>query len=107
MHTAAGGGYKYTVEHLVKKGADISIKDNNGVSVCDYTTVDLKYMYMASVIHGCECDLGITEHVHCNRQQNLRQFIPVVSQSFSNGMQIQLSVFKAKGRLFDSSINVP
>ena len=33
LHTAAGIGYKYTVEQLVKKGADVSIKDNEGVSV--------------------------------------------------------------------------
>lgn len=32
LHTAAGEGYRYTVEHLVKNGADISIKDNKGVS---------------------------------------------------------------------------
>ena len=33
LHTAAGMGYMYTVEQLVEKGADISIKDNKGVSV--------------------------------------------------------------------------
>ena len=33
LHTAAGAGYRYTVEYLVKKGADITIKDNKGVSV--------------------------------------------------------------------------
>ena len=33
LHTAAGIGYWYTVEQLVKKGADISVKDNKGVSV--------------------------------------------------------------------------
>ena len=33
LHTAAGIGYKYTVEYLVMKGADINIKDNKGVSV--------------------------------------------------------------------------
>ena len=33
LHIAAREGYRYTVEHLVKNGADISIKDNSGVSV--------------------------------------------------------------------------
>ena len=33
MHTAAGAGYIHTVKHLVKKGADINIKDNRGVSI--------------------------------------------------------------------------
>ena len=32
MHTAAKEGYKYTVEYLVMKGADISLKDKDGVS---------------------------------------------------------------------------
>ena len=44
LHTAAKEGYRYTVEYLVKKGADITIKDDKGVSAWDYTTVDLKYM---------------------------------------------------------------
>ena len=43
LHTAAGAGYRYTVEYLVKKGADITIKDNKEVSVWDYTTFDWKY----------------------------------------------------------------
>ena len=38
LHTAAEKGYMYTVKQLVKKGADISIKDNKGVSAWDYTT---------------------------------------------------------------------
>ena len=67
LHTAAGEAYRYTVEHLVKKGADITIKDNKEASVRDYTTV----VYVNSVIHECECNL--CEHVHCNRQQNCTQ----------------------------------
>ena len=30
---AAGEGYKDTVEFLVEKGADISVTDNDGVSI--------------------------------------------------------------------------
>ena len=33
LHIAARQGYVKTVECLVEKGADISIKDNNGVSI--------------------------------------------------------------------------
>ena len=32
LHTAARGGYKWTVEYLVMKGAVIDIKDKDGVS---------------------------------------------------------------------------
>ena len=32
LHIAAKGGFKYTVDTLVKKGANIKIKDKNGVS---------------------------------------------------------------------------
>ena len=59
-------------------------------------------MYMVSVIHRGESDLGINEHVHCNRQQIVRQFIHVVSPSFSSGIHMQLSLFKAQVRLYDS-----
>ena len=40
LHIATENGYKYTVESLVKKEADISISDHEGVSTCmwDYTT---------------------------------------------------------------------
>ena len=31
LHVAAGKGYKYTTEVIVKAGADINIKDNDGV----------------------------------------------------------------------------
>ena len=38
MHTAARGGHEYTVKTLVKKGADMNIKDKVGVSdLGDYT----------------------------------------------------------------------
>lgn len=33
LHIAAREGHDYTVECLVKKGADISFKDKDGVSV--------------------------------------------------------------------------
>ena len=33
LHVAASKGHDYTVECLVKKGADISIKDKAGVSM--------------------------------------------------------------------------
>ena len=33
MHTAAKVGHEYTLKSLVLKGADINIKDNDGVSV--------------------------------------------------------------------------
>ena len=32
MHTAAKDGNKFTMEGLVELGADINIKDNNGVN---------------------------------------------------------------------------
>ena len=32
MHTAAKDGNKFTMEGLVELGADIDIKDNNGVN---------------------------------------------------------------------------
>ena len=32
LHIAAGKGYEYTLLCLVKQGADINIKDNDGVS---------------------------------------------------------------------------
>ena len=32
MHTAAKKGYEYTLKTLEKLGADINIKDNDGVS---------------------------------------------------------------------------
>ena len=32
MHTAAKDGNKFTMEVLVELGADINIKDNNGVN---------------------------------------------------------------------------
>ena len=32
LHVAASKGRDYTVENLVKKGADMNIKDKNGVS---------------------------------------------------------------------------
>ena len=37
MHTAAKDGNKFTMKGLAKLGADINIKDNDGVSV----TVDM------------------------------------------------------------------
>ena len=33
LHIAAKEGQEVTVKHLVKKGADINIKDNNGVGI--------------------------------------------------------------------------
>ena len=33
LHVAASNGRDYTVEYLVTKGADMNIKDKNGVSV--------------------------------------------------------------------------
>lgn len=33
LYIAAREGYRYTVEHLVEEGADISIRDNMNVSV--------------------------------------------------------------------------
>ena len=37
LHVAASKGRDYTVECLVKKGADMNIKDKNGVSESTYT----------------------------------------------------------------------
>ena len=33
LHIVAAEGYGHTVEHLFRRGADINIKDNDGVSV--------------------------------------------------------------------------
>ena len=49
LHTAAVAGYRYTVVQLVGNGADTSLKDNEGVSLWDYTTLDLKYNYVYCV----------------------------------------------------------
>ena len=38
LHIAAREGYDKTVEFLIEEGAQIDIKDNEGVSKCDYTT---------------------------------------------------------------------
>ena len=40
LHIAAKEGQEVTVKHLVKKGADINIKDNNGVGIWDYAIDD-------------------------------------------------------------------
>ena len=49
LHIAVSGGYKDTVEYLIKQGADISIKDNDGVSkttvIC---TADFSLSYVSS-----------------------------------------------------------
>ena len=44
LHVAAGKGYKYTTEVIVKAGADINVKDNDGVCT------DLFLSYLASVL---------------------------------------------------------
>ena len=36
LHVAVSKGRDYTVEYLVEKGADMDIKDKNGVSVKSY-----------------------------------------------------------------------
>ena len=147
LHTAAGAGYIHTVKHLVKKGADINIKDNRGVSIWDYPRsgnfhvknnlrktfhVDkfsvrssnfikcfirmlnfcgwsqpwnyfnsenfpiygilLFYMYIVSVIHGCECDLGITEDVHYNRQQYVIKALSNLCQLWVHHFQMATNV---------------
>ena len=46
LHVAAGKGYKYTTEVIVKAGADINIKDNDGVC----TNTDLFLSYLASLL---------------------------------------------------------
>ena len=33
LHAAAKNHHDYTVQHLIGKGADVNIKDNNGVSM--------------------------------------------------------------------------
>ena len=40
LHIAANEGFRYTVESLVKKGAEIMIKDKKGVSVTGLLKVD-------------------------------------------------------------------
>ena len=41
LHTAAARGHDYTVICLIKNGADINIKDKNGVSVTVFLTIDM------------------------------------------------------------------
>ena len=41
LHMAAKKGFRYTVESLVKKGANINSKDKNGVSVTRPLEVEL------------------------------------------------------------------
>ena len=36
LHMAAKEGYEHTVRYLCKYGADTTLKDNDGVSRCDY-----------------------------------------------------------------------
>ena len=36
LHIVAKEGYEHTVRYLCKYGADTTLKDNNGVSRCDY-----------------------------------------------------------------------
>ena len=38
LHLAVRKSQEYTVKYLVNKGADISNKDNNGVSIWDFVT---------------------------------------------------------------------
>ena len=40
LHIAANKGFRYTVETLVKRGANIKIKDKNGVSATILLKVD-------------------------------------------------------------------
>ena len=41
LHTAAAKGHDYTVMCLIKNGADIDIKDKNGVSVTIFLMIDM------------------------------------------------------------------
>ena len=41
LHTAAAKGHDYTVMCLIKNGADIDIKDKNGVSVAIPLMIDM------------------------------------------------------------------
>ena len=47
MHLAAERAHMDIVKYLVRKGADVNIKDDNGVNIHDYSndtsTVDLSY----------------------------------------------------------------
>ena len=55
---ASEGGHIDTVESLIAKGADISVKDKDGVSECDYiycVTVEgvlITYLYVNFGIHA-------------------------------------------------------
>ena len=40
MHIAASKGHDYTVKRLIQKGADMNIRDNNGVSETKVLMVD-------------------------------------------------------------------
>ena len=43
LHIAAEEGFKHTVDSLVKKGANIKIKDKEGVSATGILKVDLMW----------------------------------------------------------------
>ena len=84
LHTAAGKGYRYTVKSLIKKGADMKIEDNKGVSVWDYTN-DLKYM---SVVYYINVSV-IYYTVMDNKMSLLHSAIyTCLSPSFSNDIQM-------------------
>ena len=46
LHVATSKGRDYTVEYLVKKGADKNIKDKNGVNVKLYLWLQFSYVYL-------------------------------------------------------------
>ena len=45
---AAEGGHKNMVDYLVDKGADISLKDNAGVSISEY----IYFSQWICIVHG-------------------------------------------------------
>ena len=49
LHLAAKEGHKETVVLLIQEGAKISIQDNDGVGVCDYTTDDILSLNLSCI----------------------------------------------------------
>ena len=65
---ASEGGHVDTVKSLIVKGADISVKDKDGVSECDYTLCILlkECQLRTCMLQSCNKDFSV--HALLKRQ---------------------------------------